>query len=107
MPISRRKLLRTAPALGLPVMVLPSALRMASASADDNSLPSAAYTFAKLPVRSLPTGQVRDILRASLQPESRLRSTRPLFPPAPRCMPPTTTYTPRCGSSAKAISKSP
>jgi mannose-6-phosphate isomerase-like protein (cupin superfamily) len=81
MPISRRKLLRTAPALGLPVMVLPSALRMEFASADDTSLPSAVYTFAKLPVRSLPNGHVRDILRGKLATGESLEVHETTLPP--------------------------
>ena len=81
MPISRRKLLRTAPAFGLPIMVLPSAPRMEFASADDNSLPSAAYIFDKLPVRSLPNGQVRDILKGKLATGESLEVHETTLPP--------------------------
>jgi quercetin dioxygenase-like cupin family protein len=66
MAISRRELFRGLPGFGLPAMILPAELSLRAASPQDGALPSAGYTFDKLPMRSPNNDQVRDVLKGKL-----------------------------------------
>jgi mannose-6-phosphate isomerase-like protein (cupin superfamily) len=80
MSISRRDLLRGLPSVGLPAAML-SAFTVAKASPEDDSLPSAAYTFDKLPVRTANNDQFRAVMKGKLATGESLEVHETTLPP--------------------------
>jgi hypothetical protein len=78
----------------------PVAADLTAFAMPDNSLPSAAFSFDRAPMRvANNNAQIRLIMRGKLAKGGALESTkRPCRPAARRPLPPTIIPTPRCGS---------
>jgi mannose-6-phosphate isomerase-like protein (cupin superfamily) len=79
MSISRREWFRSLPALALPAMIFPEAA--GTSSPEDGSLPSAAYAFDKLPMRSPNNDQVRNVMKGKLDTGESLEVHETTLPP--------------------------
>lgn len=80
MSISRRDLFRGLPAVSVPGVIL-AGLATATAGADDETLPSAAYVFDKLPVRTPNKDQVRPVMKGKLATGESLEVHETTLPP--------------------------
>ncbi len=83
MPLTRRELCSV-----LPMVLLPALLPLEDPSAPQNSLPSAAYPFDDLPVRTEKNAQFRNVLKGKLATGESLEVHETTLPPGAAPHPP-------------------
>jgi mannose-6-phosphate isomerase-like protein (cupin superfamily) len=83
MPLTRRELCSV-----LPMALLPALLPLEDPSAPQNSLPSAAYPFDDLPVRTEKNAQFRNVLKGKLATGESLEVHETTLPPGAAPHPP-------------------